>query len=144
MHQQGFDRLAQGKAARFIGDPDLPHSYTYAPDASRALVRLACDAAASGQVWHLPTANPAPSSRALLEQAARLLGASTAVSVMPMPLFHLAKLFVPVLREVSEMLYQQTAPYVFSSAKFERAYPDFAVTPYAAGIEATVRALRQR
>jgi nucleoside-diphosphate-sugar epimerase len=141
LYVAAMERQAKGKAAQWIGTPDRLHSYTYTVDAARALVRLALDPDARG-VWHLPTAEPATTTRALLEQSARLLGAPTTIQVLPGPIVALLSLAMPVLREVREMLYQNRHDYVFSSAKFMRRYPDFEVTPYDQGIAAMVDALR--
>lgn len=138
-----MERQLQGKPALWLGDPDRLHSYTYVPDAARGLVELALDEGAYDQTWHLPTMAPPPTPRALLQQSARLLGAPPTVRTMPLPLAAVLGLFVPVLREVHEMLYQQTHDYVFSSARFEGRYPGFRITPYAEGIQAMVQSLRR-
>jgi nucleoside-diphosphate-sugar epimerase len=142
LYMAGIERQLRGKAAQCLGNPDLPHSLTYTLDAARGLVRLALDDGAYGQAWHLPTASPAPTMRAMLVQSARLLGAPELVQVMPRPMIGVLGLFVPVLREVKEMLYQNEQPYVFSSARFMQRYPDFRVTPYAEGLLATIRSFR--
>lgn len=142
LYAAAIERQLRGKAAQWIGSPDKRHSYTYTPDAARGLVTLALDDDATGKAWHLPTAEPAPTTRALLEHSAALLGAPNKVQVMPMPLVRVLKWFVPILREVEEMLYQNDGDYVFSSAAFMRRYPDFLVTSYAEGIEAMVNSLR--
>jgi len=142
LYAAAIERQLRGKAAQWIGSPDKRHSYTYTPDAGRGLAMLALDDGATGHAWHLPTAEPAPTTRALLEQSAAILGAPHKVQVMPMPLVRVLKWFVPILREVDEMLYQNDGDYVFSSAAFMRRYPDFRVTTYAEGIEAMVRSLR--
>ena len=141
LYAAAIERQLAGKAAQWIGSPDRLHTYTCTIDAARGLVRLAMDAGAHG-VWHLPTAEPAPTTRALLEQSARLLGAPATIRTMPRPMVTLLGLFMPILRDVREMLYQNDSDYVFSSAKFMRRYPDFEITPYARGIEAMVASLR--
>jgi nucleoside-diphosphate-sugar epimerase len=141
LYHAAIERQLQGKRAQWLGDPDTRHSYTYTPDAGRAMVRLALDDGADGQVWHLPTAGPAPTPRELLDRSARLLGAPAGVQRLPRWMLALMKPVVPVLREVDEMLYQAEHDYVFSCDKFMRRYPDFAVTPYAVGIEAMVASL---
>ena len=142
LYAAAIERQLAGKAASWLGDPDRLHSWTYTEDAARALVRLALDDGALGQVWHLPTAEPATTPRALLEHSARLLGAPGRIQVMPKMLLAALSLVVPVLREVREMLYQFKTDYVFSSARFMHRYPDFQVTPYSRGIEAMVDSLR--
>ena len=142
LYAAAIERQLKGKAAQWLGSPDKRHSYTYTPDAGRALVKLALDDSATGQTWHLPTAEPAPTTRELLALSAALLHAPAKVQVMPGALFKVLKWWVPILREVQEMMYQNHDDYVFSSAKFTRAYPDFRITPYREGIEATVLFLR--
>lgn len=142
LYAAAIQRQLQGKAAQWLGSPDKRHSYTYTPDAGRALVTLALDDAATNQAWHLPTAEPPPTTRDLLQQSAALLKAPSNVQVMPKPLLGVLKWFVPILREVHEMLYQINDDYVFSSAKFMRSYPEFRVTPYAEGIATMVNSLR--
>jgi hypothetical protein len=44
----------EGKAAQVAGDPDLPHTYTYAPDIGKGLVVLGEREEALGLAWHLP------------------------------------------------------------------------------------------
>lgn len=144
LYAAAIERQLQGKTAQWLGSPDRLHSYTYTLDAARGLVVLALDEGAYGQAWHLPTMAPAPTTRALLEQSARLLGAPGTVQVLPRPALALLQWFVPVLREVREMLYQNDGDYVFSSERFQRRYPDFRITPYAEGLEAMVRSLQAR
>lgn len=143
LYAAAIERQLQGKAAQWLGNPDRLHSVTYTLDAARGLVELALDEEAYGQAWHLPTMDPPPTTRALLEHSARLLGAPTTVQVLPRPALRLLQFVVPVLREVREMLYQIDEDYVFSSARFLARYPHFRVTPYDEGIEAMVRSLQR-
>lgn len=138
-----MQRQVHGRAAWWLGDPDALHSFTYAPDAARAMVRLTLDAGAWLQAWHLPTAAPACSARELLALSAHLLEAPDTVRAVAPAWTRLGSLLVPALREVSEMLYQFRQDYVFSSARFQRRYPDFHITPYRDGIAATAAALRR-
>jgi nucleoside-diphosphate-sugar epimerase len=45
--------------------------------------------------------------------------------------------FVPLVKEIYEMLYQNEADYIFDSSKFEKAF-NFTPTPYQAGIKTTI------
>ncbi|MDX1450296.1 MAG: NAD(P)H-binding protein, partial [Acidimicrobiia bacterium] len=49
-------RVLAGKNTTALGDPDLPHTYSYLPDIGRALVMLAERPEAAGHVWLLPNA----------------------------------------------------------------------------------------
>src|SRR5215203_1759749 len=52
--QQIFGRASEGRSAQVAGDPDQPHTYSYAPDVGRGLVILGKREEALGQAWHLP------------------------------------------------------------------------------------------
>jgi nucleoside-diphosphate-sugar epimerase len=43
------------KTASVMGDPDMPHTYTYIPDIGENLVRLGEHDDALGRIWHLPS-----------------------------------------------------------------------------------------
>ena len=61
-----FGNALAGKRADFLGDPDLPHSYSYVPDIAAGLATLGTDERAVGQVWHLPGPETV-TTRALLD-----------------------------------------------------------------------------
>ncbi len=46
--------------------------------------------------------------------------------------------FVPIAREVLEMLYEFEAPFVLDSRKFEQAFGPFAATPHRAALAKTL------
>jgi len=134
-------RLAAGKRAQVLVSADTRHSYSYTVDCAEGLVRLAGAEDAFGQVWHLPTARPAPTGRQFVELAARILGVEPRLSVMPRWMLRAGGLFNPMVRELVEMLYQNDRDYIFDSSKFERR---FALDPtrYEDGVRATVEAMR--
>ena len=142
LYVAAMERQLQGRAAFWLGRPDQRHSFTYTPDAGRALAQLALDDGAWQQSWHLPTASPAPTPRQLLAESAQLLGAPTAVRALPAALARWLSPVNGLMREVAEMLYQNQQDYVFSSEKFETHYPDFRITPYVQGLAAMVDSLR--
>ena len=137
-----IERQLNGHAAQWVGDPDARHSFTYTLDAARGLVRLALDEGAWHRAWHLPTTAPAPTPRQLLMQSARLLHAPERIQVLPSALLGVLKVFMPTLREYSEMLYQNRQDYVLSSEAFMARYPDFVVTSYEEGVARMVQSLQ--
>lgn len=128
-----MQRMLTGKAPQSVFPPDVPHTYACTTDIGRALVTLALEESAYGQVWHLPAGEPVTIAQvsAMLNEA---LGTSLRTTYLPPLMARVLGLFIPGLKEVAEMLYQFREPYVLSFEKFRRKFPDFVVTPYPAGI----------
>jgi nucleoside-diphosphate-sugar epimerase len=127
-----YRRVLAGKSAECMGDPDMPHSYTYADDIATALAILGSRDEAPGRVWHLPTP-PAETTRALSGRLGRALGLDIEVKRVPKLVLRAAGLVVPFMREVVEMTYQWEVPFVLDDTRFRGT---FGVGPTA--IEAAV------
>ncbi|GAA0546700.1 NAD-dependent epimerase/dehydratase family protein [Chitinophaga japonensis] len=137
-----INKLAKGRKAMWLGRDDVVHSYTYTPDAGRAMYQLGQDPATDNQVWHMPTFNPALTGKEYIALIAEQLQVKPAYSKMGGFMVKLAGLFSTTIGELHEMLYQNTEPYIFDSAKFDR-YFDFQPCTYGKGIAATIAALKQ-
>lgn len=134
---------AKGKSGFFIGDETVPHSYSYVPDIAKATVLLAMATDTYNQTWHTPTDEAITGV-----DVKRLVGAAAGARVRWFSLrpgsIALIGLFVPILGEIREMMYQFENDYVFDSSKFQRRFPEFVVTRYVDGIAATVAASREQ
>ena len=108
------------------------------PDAAKALYLLAIDARAFGQTWHLPTQTNPLTGEAFVAIAAQAMHQKTKLKVLSKLMVRLAGLFVKPIKESYEMLYQNEAPYLFDSSKFEQHF-DVKPTSYEAGIAATAK-----
>ena len=131
--------LAKGKKANWMGSGDRKHSFTYTPDAGKATALLGNTDDAYNQVWHLPTAPDPYTGKEWVEHIAKAFGTKPKIQVAPKWMIHLIGLFVPVMKEMPEMLYQYDRDYVFDSSKFEKRF-DMAATPYAEGIKEMIAA----
>jgi nucleoside-diphosphate-sugar epimerase len=133
--------MAKGKAAFFIGSPDIPHGYAYVPDIGRAAVTLlAAPDSAYGQAWHVPCA-PTRTTREILQLAADALGVRLRLNVLPALLLGPLGVAVPFLREVKEMRFTFDRPYRVDSSKFATTFwPD--PTPFEDGVRKTALAFR--
>ncbi|APR75602.1 Nucleoside-diphosphate-sugar epimerase [Minicystis rosea] len=136
-----FERIAAGKPGECMGDPDMPHSYTYAGDVARALVTLGEREEALGQVWHLPTP-PAESTRALAARLGRALGTRVEVSRLPRLVLRGIGVFSPFMREVAEMAYQWDVPFVIDDTRFRTTF-GYGATPIDEAVAATAAWARQ-
>ena len=130
--------LAEGKKPQWLGNPAMPHSMSYTLDCARALITLADDPTSFNQTWHLPTFNPPPVPLDLIKTAAAEMGVpDKGVMAVSKNFIRLLGLFIPIMREMVEMVYQTEKPYWFDSTKFEQQYgvkPTF----YEQGIRETV------
>lgn len=133
-----INKLAKGQRASWLGRDDVPHSYTFTPDAGKGLYMLATDPAALNQVWHLPTCNPAPDGKGFVELVAKALGVPPKYGRLNGFMVRLAGLFNTTIGELYEMMYQNNYPYIFDSAKFEQHY-NFRPVSYEKGIAQTVK-----
>ena len=106
------------KPCRVMGNPDQPHSYTYTVDAARTLAVLGTRGGVAGEVFHVPNA-PAQSTREIIGMISEQLGRGLRVSITPRSVLRLIGLFNPVVRELDEMAYEFTQPFVVNSAKAE-------------------------
>lgn len=131
-----------GKPCRVMGNPDQPHSYTYIPDAARTLAALGTRDGVAGEVFHVPNA-PVQSTREIIDAISDQLGRRLKVSIAPRAVLRLMGLFNPAVRELDEMAYEFTQPFVVDSAKAETRL-GLAPTPLDRAIADTIAWFRRR
>jgi nucleoside-diphosphate-sugar epimerase len=131
-----FGNAVAGKRADFIGNPDLPHTYSYVPDIAAGLAILGTDERAAGQVWHLPGPETV-TTRAVLDLVAGEVGHPVAIRNVPALVLRAMGLVSPLMRGLAEMAYEFEEPFVLDTTKFESAFGT-AVTPLATAITDTV------
>lgn len=134
-----FKPLSKGKRANWLGGDNYKHSFTYTVDAGEATALLGNTDAAYAQVWHLPTAPNPPTGKGWVENIAKKLDVKPKYLVASKVLVRILGLFMSVMRESVEMLYQYDRDYVFDSSKFEKKF-NFKPTSYKEGIDAIVKA----
>ena len=128
-----FERLKAGKTPQWIGNPNTIHTFTFTPDAGRAMALLGRSSEAYGQTWHLPTTKEPLTGADFVRLACDQAGRPNKLLVAPRWMLKLMGLFMPVLRENEEMMYQFEYDYRFDSSKIESAF-GMQATPYSQGI----------
>jgi nucleoside-diphosphate-sugar epimerase len=137
-----YDNLKKGKKAQWLANADMPHSTGYVPDLARGVAMLGQSTDTFNQVWNLPVSPIAPTAKEWSAMFAREMGLpDNGVTVLPKWLVRGLGLFIPVLGETVEMMYQYDRPYVFDSSKFNKR---FAFTPLTPGeaVNAVVQRLQ--
>jgi nucleoside-diphosphate-sugar epimerase len=137
-----FGNAVNGKRADFIGDPDLPHTYSYVPDVVAGLATLGTDERAVGQVWHLPGPETV-TTRELLELVAHEVGHPVGIRSVPKFVVRALGLVNPLMRELGEMSYEFEEPFVLDTSKFESTFGSSG-TPLATAIAETITWYRTR
>ncbi len=140
--EQVFGRAVEGKSAQVAGDPNQPHTYTYAPDIGRGLVILGEREEALGQAWHLPSPETL-TTRQFVEIIFEEVGKPARIQAAPKIVLQVMGMFNPGMREMIEMLYEFEEPFVVDHSKFEGAFGVHA-TPLKEAIGETVRWYRSK
>ena len=136
LSERVFGNALAGRRADFIGNPGLPHTYSYVPDIAAGLATLGTDARAAGQAWHLP-GPPTATTRALLDLVAAQVGHPVGVRPVPKLAVRALALASPMMRGLAEMSYQFDQPFVLDTSKYQSVF-GAAGTPLADAVAATL------
>ena len=110
-----------GKRISVVGSLDQPHSWTYVPDLAAAMIRAAQDPTLWDRVLHAPTAAPL-TQRQLITAIAEAGGVPMPkVGTLPVWLLRAVGAVHPDTRELAELGFQFTAPFVMDSTRSEQA-----------------------
>lgn len=133
MHATVVERLRKGKTPQWLGNPRAIHSFTFTPDAGRSVAVLGNSPGAYNQTWHALTSKERMTGETLVRMACEVVQRPYGIQAMPRFGVRLLGLFVPVLREMVEMMYQFEDDYFFDSTKLEKAFA-LEATAYRDGI----------
>jgi len=142
INEMVVSNLKKGKAANWPVDKNKKHSFTYTPDAAKATAILGNTDDAYNAVWHLPTNRNILTGSQMVELFAREMNVKNKLVVLPLWLIRFLGTFVPILKELTEMMYQYDRDYFFDSSKFENRF-NFTPTSYHEGVKAVVAASMQ-
>jgi len=106
----------RGKAVTMIGRTDLPHTFTDVLDVARTLVAAADDETAHGRTWMVPSNPPRSQRQALTEVLAAAGKPPVTVHRLPAGALRALGVVSPMMREMAQMAYQWTAPYVIDDS----------------------------
>jgi NAD dependent epimerase/dehydratase family. len=141
VNEMVYKNFLKGMRANWFVDADKKHSFTYTPDAAKATALLGNTDDAYNTIWHLPTDKNTLTGREFVELFSREMKVANKLFVMPLWMIKIVGLFVPVLKEMPEMIYQYDRDYFFDSSKFEKRFK-FKTTTYQEGVRNTVEQLK--
>lgn len=134
-----YNNLKNGKKANWFCSKRYKHSFTYTLDAAKATAILGNSDQSFGQIWHLPTSPDPLTGEEWIHAFASQMETLPKSLVISKFLVKMLGVFNPVLKELSEILYQYDRDYIFNSSKFESTF-QFTPTPYFEGIKNIIEA----
>lgn len=120
----------RGKRVVMIGGTDQPHAFTDVLDTARMLVAAAEDPSAHGRTWIVPSNPPRSQKEALADVLGAVGRPPVPVTTLGGAAFALASVFSPLLRELRELSYQWTRPYLLDD-RAARTHFGIEPTPWA-------------
>jgi nucleoside-diphosphate-sugar epimerase len=129
--------LKKGKSPMWFIDANKKHSFTYTPDAAKATAILGNADEAYNQVWHVPTDPDTLTGKEMIGLFQSEMKTNKKITVMSMWMLKILGIFMPLMREMPEMMYQYDRDYVFDSSKFIIRF-NFQPTPYSLGVKKTI------
>jgi nucleoside-diphosphate-sugar epimerase len=138
VNEMVYKNFLKKTRANWFVDADKKHSFTFTPDAAKATAMLGNTDDAYNSIWHLPTDRNILTGREFVELFSKEMNVPNKIFVMPVWIIKIAGFFVPVLKEMPEMMYQYDRDYFFDSSKFEKRFK-FVPTTYKDGVKLTVQ-----
>ena len=124
-----YKNFKKGKKANWFADVNKVHNFTFYTDAAKGTAILGNTPDAYNQVWHLPTDSTPITGKQWIELFAKHMNVKPSYMVVPEWLTAIMGLFVPMLKELKEMIYQYDRDYFFNSSKFQKKFNYKSVTP---------------
>lgn len=132
-----------GKTAWVFSDPDQPHSWTAVDDIAATLATLGRDERAWGSPWLVPSSPPATVRDILTEFGRIAQTGRPRLRRVPRGVIRAGGLVVPLLRELTGVLYQFDRPFLVDASETTATF-GVAATPWADVLEETARAWHAR
>jgi nucleoside-diphosphate-sugar epimerase len=130
-----------GKAINAVGSLDQPHTFTYSVDFGKVLATIGTHDEALGQAWHVPSNAPI-TQRDLIKIITEEVGRPAKTNLGTPLVMRVLGLFNLGAREMVEMMYEFTQPFVMDSSKFTQTF-GMNATPLRQQIRDTIASLRK-
>jgi nucleoside-diphosphate-sugar epimerase len=132
-----FGAAVAGKPVRWPASADQPRSFSYLSDLARALVTLGESDAADGRAWIIASAPPV-TARALVNLIEQELDRPVKLVVTSKLAMRLVGLVIRPARELPDIWYQFSAPFVADGSAYEAAFGPFGPSEHERAVPETV------
>lgn len=125
-----------GKPTLWPANADVPHNLTYIGDAAEATLLLVRNSNSYVKSYHV--SGEAIMARKFIKGVYEAAGTSMGLKILSRRFLAVAGLFNSNARELIELLYEYSDPYILDDSKFRAEFPSFEHTPYETGIRKTI------
>lgn len=137
-----FVNALNGKALPYMLRTDIPHQMVFTKDAAEIMVRLMQKGLTKPYENYNYGGFIHPTIKGFLNQISRLAHAPEKIQVYPKWLFSVLGIFMPMMKEVKEMLYLFENSVILDDSKVRKLFPDFRETPINEAITETLEWFR--
>lgn len=138
-----FTAAATGGTANLIAPIDRPHQFVYVPDVGAVVLDLLRHPEAHGRWWHLAGEGTA-SIQQIVAMVSDLAGKPVKTRVLGLGMLRVIGLFQPILREMVEMNYLLTDPFIMDDSALSSLLGGLQKTPLRQGLEQSLEAARRQ
>jgi nucleoside-diphosphate-sugar epimerase len=138
-----FNAAAKGGTANLIAPIDRPHQFVYVPDVGPVVLDLLQRPEAHGRWWHLAGEGTA-SIQEIVAMVGQLAGKPIKTRVVGLGMVRLIGLFQPVMRELVEMNYLLTDPFIMDDSALRTLLGNVKTTPLREGLRQSLEAARRK
>jgi nucleoside-diphosphate-sugar epimerase len=133
--------VIQNKMAGIVGDKRIPREFIFTPDGAKAIVNLAMNDEAYGQIWNIPGPGLITGNE-LIQILRDLTHYEKPVYTISKGTIRFMGLFTPMMREVVEMFYLNEEPVILSGEKYEKHIGPLPKTSYEEGLKKTLEYMK--
>jgi nucleoside-diphosphate-sugar epimerase len=124
-----FMNALAGKALPYIVRDDIPHQMVFTKDAAEMMVKLMQKGAEKPYEYYNYGGQVHPTVKSFLNQISRIANAPEKITLHSKWIFSVLGLFIPMMKEIKEMLYLFEGTVILDDTKVRKLFPDFRETP---------------
>jgi nucleoside-diphosphate-sugar epimerase len=138
-----FNAGAKGGTANLIAPIDRPHQFVYVPDVGPVVLDLLRHPEAHSRWWHLAGDGTA-SMQEIVAMVGKRAGKPIKTRAAGLGMLRVIGLFQPILRELVEMNYLLTDPFIMDDSAVRTLLGDVKTTPLEEGLRQSLEAARRK
>jgi nucleoside-diphosphate-sugar epimerase len=138
-----FNAGAKGGTANLIAPIDRPHQFVYVPDVGPVVLDLLRHPEAHGRWWHLAGEGTA-SMQEIVAIVGQLAGKPIKTRAAGLGMLRVIGLFQPIMRELVEMNYLLTDPFIMDDSALRALLGNVKTTPLEGGLRQSLEAARRK